>query len=160
MKKWLIAMLGATAMTVSAGALAQGMQPAWYVGGDIGTVDFADEEDTGWKILGGYQLNRNFAAELGYGTLFDKDGVEVTAWDLVGVGILPLNNQFSVYGKLGFAMWEAEGPGGSVDGTDLTYGVGAQYDLTPKLGLRLQWQRYDTDDEEADAFTLGAIYRF
>jgi OOP family OmpA-OmpF porin len=153
-------MLGAVAMTVSAGALAQGTQPGWYAGGEIGTVDFGDEDDTGWKILGGYQLNSNFAGEVGYGSLFDKEGVEVTAFDVVGVGILPINNQFSVYGKLGFVMWEAEGPGGDADGTDLTYGIGAQYDITPKLGLRLQWQRYDLDDEEADALSVGAIYRF
>jgi len=91
--------------------------------------------------------------------LFDKGGVEINAWELVGVASFPLGNRFSVYGKLGFAMWEVDFPGGSDDGTDLTYGAGVQYDLTPKLGLRGQWQRYDIR-EDADLFSIGVIYRF
>jgi OOP family OmpA-OmpF porin len=160
-KKWLVAMLGAAAMSVSAGAMAQ-QQPAsgWYIGGDIGQLDLEDaDKDTAWRILGGYQINRNFAAELGYGMLYDKDDVEVTAWELVGIGSFPLANRFSVFGKLGFAMWEAEFPGGDDDGTDLTYGIGLQYDVSRNLGLRAQWQRYDVD-ADADLLSIGLIYRF
>jgi OOP family OmpA-OmpF porin len=162
MKKWLVAMLGAAAMTASAAALAQQPRMAgWYVGGDVGQVDFGTEDDTGFRILGGYQVNRNFAAELGYSMLFDKGGAEVTAWELVGIGSFPLGNQFSVFGKLGFAMWETEVSGvGSDDGTDLTYGIGVQYDLNPRLAIRGQWQRYDVDPDEADMFSIGLIYRF
>jgi OOP family OmpA-OmpF porin len=171
-KKWFVAMLGAAAMTMSAGAMAQ-RQPVntgWYIGGDFGQTDLEDiDEDTSWKILGGYQINRTFAVELGYANLFDKRisgiGVEVTAWDLVGVASLPLGDKFSVFGKLGFAMWEAEAtsvPGfGSVsdDGTDLTFGVGLQYDVSRNLGIRGQWQRYDVD-ADADLLSIGLIYRF
>jgi OmpA-OmpF porin, OOP family len=77
------------------------------------------------------------------------------------VASYPLANKFSIFGKLGFAKWETDaGIFGSEDGTDLTFGVGVQYDLTPKIALRGQWQRYDVSDENADLFSIGLIYRF
>ena len=116
-------------------------------------------EILGWKILGGYQFHRNFAAELGYGFLLDKDNAEVTTLELVGVGMWPLGNNFHILGKLGFANWEIDSRGGSTDGTDLTWGVGAQFDLGRNLGLRAMWQRYEAD-EEIDFFNVGVIWKF
>jgi opacity protein-like surface antigen len=170
-KKWLVAMLGVAAVSLSAGAIAQQKGPAtgFYVGGDFGQTDVEDvDEDTSWKILGGYQVNRTFAVELGYANLFDKRvsgiDVEVTAWDLVGVASFPLGDRFSVFGKLGFAMWEAKVNAGVLgsakdDGTDLTFGAGLQYDVSRNLGIRGQWQRYDVD-ADADLLSIGLIYRF
>ncbi|HZO03728.1 MAG TPA: outer membrane beta-barrel protein, partial [Burkholderiales bacterium] len=96
-KKWLVAVLSAAALTVSTGALAQSSMatvPNFYVGLDVGKTDVGDEDDTGFKIFGGYQFHRNIAAEVGYGLLFDKDGAEVTSMEVVAVGIFPLTNQF------------------------------------------------------------------
>jgi OmpA-OmpF porin, OOP family len=164
LKKWFVAMLGAAAMVVSGGAFAQKQQAAplgFYVGGEFGKFDIDSEDDTAFKILGGYQFHKNFAAEFSYASLFDKSGIEITAWELVGVASYPLANKFSIFGKLGFAKWETDaGIFGSEDGTDLTFGVGVQYDLTPKIALRGQWQRYDVSDENADLFSIGLIYRF
>jgi OmpA-OmpF porin, OOP family len=158
-KKWLVAMLGAAAMSVSAGAVAQGALSGGYVGLDVGQAEIGDEDDTGFKIFGGYQFHRNIAAEVGYGLLVDKGGVEVTALEVVAVGMFPLANQFSIFGKLGLANVEVEIRGRSDDKTELTYGIGAQYDFTRNLGARLQWQRYDTD-QEIDLFTIGVIWKF
>ena len=50
----------------------------WYIGGAFGQTEVAldcagttacDDSDSGWKIFAGYQFNRNFAVELGYGDL-------------------------------------------------------------------------------------------
>jgi OmpA-OmpF porin, OOP family len=158
-KKWLVAMLGAVAMSVSAGAVAQGMMTGFYAGLDVGQTEAGDEDDTGFKIFGGYRFHQNIAAELGYGLLVDKGGVEVTTLEVVAVGIFPLANQFSILGKLGFANVDVETPFGSDDKTELTYGIGAQYDFTRNLGARLQWQRYDTD-EEVDFFSIGVLWKF
>lgn len=158
-KKWLAAMLGAAAMAVSAGAIAQRSMPGWYAGLEVGQADFGTEDDTAIKILGGYQFNRNFAAEVGYGMLLDKGPVEVTALELVGVGSYPINNQFSLFGKLGFANVEVEVGSLSDDKTELTYGFGVHYSFTPQVGLRGQWQRYDTN-EEVDVLSIGILYRF
>ena len=156
-KKWLVAMLGAAAMAASAGALAQ--QNPWYVGLDVGQAEAGSEDDTAFRLLGGYRLNPHFAAEAGWSRLFDTGNVEVSALELVGVGMFPLAQQLSVFGKLGLARVEVETPGFSDDRTELTFGFGLQYDMAPQIGLRAQWQRYDTDDE-IDVISVGAIFRF
>jgi len=157
-KKWLVAMFSTVALTGSAGAFAQAA-PGFYIGAEIGQADFGSSDDTSFKFLGGYQVNQYFAAELGYGMLADKGGTEITALELVGIGAFPINNQFSVFGKLGFASVDFETAGSSNDGTELTYGLGVQFDFTPKVGVRGQWQRYDTD-QEVDVLSIGVIYRF
>lgn len=155
-KKWLVALLGAAAMALSAGAFAQGMMTGGYVGLDVGRSDFVNENDTGFRIFGGYQFHRNIAAEIAIGMPFDKRGVEVMSLEAVAVGIFPLANQFSILGKLGIANLDAD-PGG--DDTALTFGIGAQYDVTRNLGVRLQWQRYDTDPE-LDFLSIGVLWKF
>lgn len=158
-RKWLVAMLGAAAVTLSSAALAQQTVPGFYIGAEVGQADFGSEHDTSFKILGGYQFHRNIAAEIGYGLLFDKSGAEVTALELVAVGMFPVMDKLSVIGKLGFANVDVETPAGSDDKTELTFGVGLQYDFTRNLGARLQWQRYDTE-QEVDVISVGVIYRF
>jgi hypothetical protein len=78
----------------------------------------------------------------------------------VGVGSFPIANRLSVFGKLGFAMTTVEAAGVDDDDTDLTFGVGLQYDLTPKFGIRGQWQRYQGEGDDADVMSVGIIYRF
>jgi len=161
-KKWLVSLLGAASMAVSVGALAQSTAPVIpgiYAGLEVGRSDVAEEDDIGFKIFGGYQFHRNIAAEVGYGMLFDKSDVEATALEFVAVGLFPLANQFSIIGKLGLANIEFDTPDGSNDKTELTYGLGAQFDINRNLAARALWQRYDSD-EELDWFTIGIMYRF
>jgi OOP family OmpA-OmpF porin len=155
-KKWLVALLSAVAMTFSAGAMAQGTMSGAYVGLDVGRSEFVDEDDTGFRLFGGFQFHRNIAAEVAYGLLFDKGGVEITALELAAIGMFPVANQFSVIGKLGFARLEADGGG---DDSDFVFGIGAQYDVTRNLGVRLQWTRYNTDPE-LDFLSLGVLWKF
>jgi OOP family OmpA-OmpF porin len=156
-KKWLVALLSAAAMTFSAGAVAQAALSGAYVGLDIGQTDFGPDDDTGWKIFGGYRFHQNIAAELAYGLLVDQGARELTSLEAVAVGMFPLANQFSIIGKLGFAMLDSS-PGG--DETELTYGIGAQYDVTRNLGVRLQWQRYSTDPDDVDFLSIGVLWKF
>ncbi len=162
-RKWLVSVLGAAAVAVSVGAQAQTAMspvvPNIYAGLEIGQADAGGEDDIGFKVFGGYQFTRNIAAELGYGMLFDKNDVEVTALELVAVGMFPIANQFSVIGKLGLANVEADTPGGSEDKTELTYGIGVQFDVSRNLAVRALWQRYDTS-EEVDWLAIGALWRF
>lgn len=152
-RKWVVSLLGAAAMGLSAGAYAQ---VGFYAGLDIGRSDVGSENDTGFKFFGGYQFHRNIAAELGYGWLYDKGGLELTALEATAVGIVPLATNISIYGKLGLANLDAS-PGG--DETEVTWAIGGQYDFTRNLGARVQWQRYETDDA-IDFLSVGVVWKF
>ena len=160
-KNWMVSMLGAAALAVSAGAYAQ--QPAttgFYIGAEVGQTDLdGADDDIGFKLLGGYQFHRNIAAELGYGMLYDKGGAEVTAIELVALGMFPIANQFSIIGKLGFANVDVEVAGASDDKTELTWGLGVQFDFSRNLGVRALWQRYETDNA-VDFLAVGVTWKF
>jgi OmpA-OmpF porin, OOP family len=191
-KASIVALLAVAGMAVSSVSMAQATQDrGWYAGVSMGQSEIkdgctgvapgisCDDKDTAWKIFGGYQLNRNFSAELGYSNLGEAKAsaggvnasVEATAWDLVGVGSFPVTNQFSVYGKLGVYRAETEGRsnvGVSADETNsgLTYGFGVRYDFTRNLGVRAEWQRYgdvgggSIGESDVDIMSIGVIWKF
>ena len=193
-KALIAAMLGAvTAAPAVSMAQARG-DTGWYLGASVGQskarhVDCAgfsscDTKAAAFGILGGYQINRNFAAELGYHDFgrvtFSAPGVsgniKASAAELVGLGAYPFANQFSLYGKLGAYRAEAKlsaslaglGSGSLKDRTtDLTFGFGARYDVTRETGVRAEWQRYknvggdDTGGKyDIDVISIGLIWRF
>jgi OOP family OmpA-OmpF porin len=162
-KKVVAGVLGAIALAV-APAVAMAQSP-WYAGVHIGQADIdeANDEDTAFRILGGYQINQNFAAELAYTDFGKVQGAKGNAIELVGVGSLPVANQFSVYGKLGLSRGEFKASGVSEDSIEVTYGVGVRYDVTPTVGARLEWQNYpDVGDGASDVSVLsvGVVFKF
>ena len=185
-RKALIAIAALSTAAFAAPAMAQMRMSSAYIGGSIGQSKFkgacddagglsCDDKDTAFRLFGGYQFNRNIAAELGYASLGKvklsgpgfSGSVEGTAWDLSAVGSWPLANQFSVLGRLGFARTEGKGGGdfgGSDNKTGVTFGLGAQYDFSRNLGLRGEWQRYKVnaagDDSNVDVLSIGALWRF
>ncbi|HEY7238828.1 MAG TPA: porin family protein [Burkholderiales bacterium] len=167
-KGWIAAVIGAAAMLSCGAATAQKQSDAgWYAGASLGRADLGPDKDTAIKIFGGYQINRSFAAEFGYTDLGDvtvgNNSVNASAWELTGLGKFPLGNQFYIYGLAGLAKVKSEstvsGLRVSDDSTELTFGFGLQYDFSPQVGARLQWQRYDTSDE-IDVVSVGVVYRF
>jgi OOP family OmpA-OmpF porin len=148
------------------------------------------EEDTGYKIFLGNQLSRNFAIEGGYftmgefGYMAEMDPVATMRGDarMMGlnldlVGIIPMSEQFSVFGKIGAIYSQTRdqfsGHGPVIIDTFQTrerefnykYGVGMQYDFTNNLGLRVEAERYRIDDAigskgDIDLFSVGVVYRF
>jgi OmpA-OmpF porin, OOP family len=158
-KRSIVALFGAAAIALPASALSEEPASGWYIGAELGQASFAGEDDTAFKLLGGYRINRNFAAEGGYAWLFDKNGAEVTAFELVALGALAFTSQLSILGKLGLANVYAEGPTIDEEKVQLTYGLGVQYDMTRQIGIRGQWQRYDAE-EEVDLFSIGVVWRF
>lgn len=170
-KQWLAASAAAVGMCFTGAALAQFQntpERPFYIGGGLGAND---DSETAWRVFGGFRAHRNIAVELGYVDLGDMTlngrPANSEAFELVGLGILPLNEQFSVYGKLGAYRGEARGGGIQETLYDFTYGFGGQYDVTQNLGVRLEWQRF-TDfggggfgqTGAQDIITLNAIYRF
>lgn len=140
----------------------------FYAGGSLG---FNDDEETTWRVLGGYQINRSFAAELGYHDLGQHNiagfPLDSTAWELVGVGRIPLGERFAGYGKLGAYRAKIRGGGADETAHDLTFGAGIEYALSRETSVRGEWQRYRdlgggaiTEVSDIDVFSLGVIYRF
>jgi OmpA-OmpF porin, OOP family len=176
-RKALIAITALSAAVFAAPAMAQMRAPSLssaYIGGSLGQSKFkvdcggCDTKDTAFRLFGGYQFNRNIAAELGYtdlGKLGGSGGLEANAWDLSGVFSWPFANQFAAFGRLGLARVEGKGGGASDTKNALTWGLGAQYDLSRNLGLRAEFQRYkvdagSSDNVNIDVISIGALWRF
>ncbi len=186
------AVLGvASAMLVAGPALAQ--DQGWYAGltlgqskqkdacdGVSGAGISCDDKDTAWRILGGYQFNKNLAAELGYtdagevsasGTF--SASLEAKIWELVAVGSWPFTPNFSAYGKLGmyradtdFSTNNPAFANESESNTDLTYGIGVRWDFTKNLGARAEYQIYkdvgggNIGEGDVDVISVGVIWKF
>lgn len=100
-------------------------------------------------------------------------------FDVTVIGSLPVSNEFAFLGRIGLFHWDldvsatASGGGVSVSqsdsasGTDLTFGVGAQYDFSKSTGVRLEWERFqDVGDEnttgksDVDLLSVSLVFRF
>ena len=145
-----------------------------------------DGKDTAWKIFGGYMFNRHFGLEVAYvdlgevsysGTFTDPDGtvpvtggkVEVAGVNLSAIGAVPVTEQFSVFGKLGFLFWDAEANdttdgqpfSAQDDGADLSFGVGLGYNFTRNLGVRAEWEMFqNVSDADVSLVSVGLLWRF
>ena len=190
MKKLVMAVAVSMASTA---AMAQ--DKGWYVGGALGqskAKDFCagvttpgitcDDTDVALKGIGGYQFTRNVAVEFGFttGGLAEARGsggtdtITAAIAEAAGVGILPLGDRFSVFGKFGiytsFVKREIDTILVRTDddktNSDLTYGAGVGFLITPKLQLRAEWQRYQDVDagivgkSDVDLLSIGMVYRF
>ena len=165
-----------------------------YLGGSIGQSDIDDQittglitggsvdgKDSAFKIFGGYMFNRHFGLEATYvdlgevrysGNFFglpvSGGRLAVTGLNISALGALPIGERFSVFGKIGLFMWEAEASDttGGVpfsarqDGTDPSFGIGLGYQFTRNLGVRAEWEMFTTDDAESSLVTVGLLWRF
>lgn len=168
-----------------------------YIDSDIDKVEDIGAEYSEWnkgsfaaKIAAGYQFNRNFALEGGYYYLGKTDAkvsdngnyikYELTGHliGVEGVGILPLNDVFSLFGKAGagVAITKAKLSSNiseindSVNKTRIVpiLGAGMEWNLTPKLALRTEYEGVFGVSKEEDSgfdtnfhlFTVGMKYKF
>jgi OOP family OmpA-OmpF porin len=134
-----------------------------------------DDKDSGFKIFGGYQFNRNLAVEVGYydlGTLKQSGtpGPFTVQYDLSGiagaaVGILPLGGGFALFGKAGVIIESIDkkttGPVNVTtnDGAAFMAGVGARWNFTRRLGVQVEWERFG-GDLTVDFVSAGLRFNF
>src|SRR5450759_5343800 len=109
---------------------------------------------TAFGVFLGHTFSPNFGIEGEYLALGEIKGgggsAKSNGFSVSGVGSYPINEQFSLFGKLGYAMITSKFSGG-VTGSDakskaVTYGLGAQYNVTPGVGVRLGWDKYKFND--------------
>ena len=179
--KVMTGMAGAAMLLVS--AVPAQAETGFYAGANVGqsSIDLCgsivvagcDDDDTGWKIYGGYDINPYFGVEAGYADLGEFTatipGITATGeYDGIFIdakGSLPIGDAFSVFAKLGVLFWDVEGSGAasgySEDGSDLSYGLGAQYMFTNQFGGRVEWQQFqDVDDDDVELWSVGAVVKF
>ena len=146
-----------------------------YVGVNVGSakIDYPGyDTTTSFTLLGGYAFNENLAAEVAYSSFGSKDyatlggpvTVKSSAVSLSGVLSYPFNELFSVFGKLGFASTTLDGTGfPSESKSDLTWGLGGQFNVSQQVGIRLGYDVYKvgsgvTADEKVTS--IGGVFRF
>ena len=167
-------------------AAAGAQDRGWYLGGGIGRLDAKSACDGSasegcdasvglGKGFGGYQFNRNFAIEaaLLIAAQFEivSASTSVGILEMSAVGILPLNERFSLFGKAGLYRAQVDINAGvffaaqrrTSDG--LMAGLGASVDFNRKLTGRLEWQRFHDVDfvarrTDTDVVSLGLAYRW
>jgi OOP family OmpA-OmpF porin len=165
--RFIFALVAASAFAISP-AMAAGNGP--YVGASIGDfgVDVGgfDGSDTGFKVFGGYRFMDYFAAELEYldgGTVEDAGlEIDVSGWNVSGIGRLPIGEKFNVFAKLGMIFWDADTNGfGDDSGEDFSWGIGAGYSFTDQFGVQLEYQGFEIEDTDTvDMISLGASWQF
>ena len=149
-----------------------------------------DEQDVGYKLLGGYRFSRHIAVE---GGVFDLGKFDYTATvdppgslqgelkfrgvNLDLVGMLPVSERASLFARVGAHHGKARAhfagsgavnvpePRESKTGTDYKMGVGVQYSVTEALALRVEAERYRLDDAvgnkgDIDLYSAGFVYYF
>ena len=90
-----------------------------------------------------------------------------------GIGLtysLPLiEDTFYIDAKVGAHTWDAEmtisaDAAGNVslsdDGTDPFYGLGLTYQITKEFGARVEFERYEFDEEDVDYASAGLTFSF
>lgn len=148
--------------------------------------------DISLGIRAALKVNPNLAFELAYqdygetddtytdlygDTITDK--VSSSAVNMGVKGIIPFEGGFSLHGRIGLSLWQAEiketdsaFPGETFkaddDGSDLYYGLGLQYDISPEFVVGVEYAYTDMDvsiegisvDHEVKNLSLSLGYKF
>ncbi len=194
--------LGIAVLVVIGPASAQA-PVGWMTGMSIGqskTFDYSvggptanlDENGTAFRVFGGYTFMRNFGVAASYVDLGEikangpafggfTDTIKVSGFDLSAMGFLPVHRQVALFGMVGAFVWKQKvnyvdesGPWNyDESGMTMSYGVGANVDVTPAhtAGIHLEYQRFgkigkDKNPSDSghrynrDMVSLGFVYRF
>lgn len=145
-----------------------------YVGLEVGRAELgtAAKDATSVGVFAGYRFNRNFAIEGAFHGLgnFDFDNGAagtVNKLSFAALGIMPLNDKFSLYGRAGiYAMnGDRAAPGsafvGSAKSSGIALGVGMTYAFTSAISGRLEIQKTThASDSDWKTLSAGLAFRF
>lgn len=157
-----------------------GVADTHYSTGSVSGVTSANIHNTvaAGRVFGGYEFTPNWAAELGY-TQFanttykningtgSNGHISQNAVDLVGKGILPLDDGFGLYAKLGLAVINSIQrlvvSSNTRSNVYPTFGLGASYDITENIPIDISWNRIQKTGNgipSTDFFAAGIAYNF
>lgn len=175
--KLIIALIAASAASFA--------QAQSYIGANVGRSEMKanlegvgsfKDTATGLKLYGGYQFNPTFGVEAGYnnlgkGSIFnDTVTAKPESVYLAGTATFPIDQEFSVFGKLGAARTRTKIRGGG-DGFNefhntAVIGLGASYAFTKELSGVVEYENFgkivkeDGDSLKANLISVGLRYKF
>jgi Outer membrane protein beta-barrel domain len=126
-----------------------------------------DADDTGYKLIAGFRPLDWLGLEASYvnfgepddtllGTTVEVEGDGISAF---AVGFLA-TGPVDLFAKVGLLSWDSRIVGFNEDGTDLAYGVGAQFRLLG-LGVRAEYEIFDVEDiDDLNMISIGVTYTF
>jgi len=188
MKKQLFAAITVTALALP--VLAQAQAENIYIGGNLGrselsvsAPEFKNEQNkTSYKIYAGYDFNTNFGMEAGYADFgsmqvndySEKAKVDSTAFYAAATASLPLNTQFSLFGKLGASRNQTKIKSSDVGGfsekqnkTSVLIGFGLNYAINKNLAAVAEYENFgktfkidDGPAIKAHTMSAGLRYKF
>ena len=150
-----------------------------------------DEEDSGYSFYGGIPINENLAVEISYqdfgkaslsgvsgnqfkvgSTTYEFTATATLSVEVESVGYalvptMPISDNISLYGKLGFHYWDSKFSVTSTnttaslddDGNDVFYGFGAEMDFGNLKG-RVGYSLYDVDGDDIDSVNVGISFGY
>lgn len=167
-----------TAAILAAASGASAQDGEFHLGAGYSFLDADGVEFDALTLRGGYDFSQFLGVEgealIGLGdesvTVGGVTG-DVSldyGFGLFGKAQYPLNEQFSVFARLGYVYYEAEASaalgGQTVSVSDgeggVGYGVGAEWAFAGPNALRADYTRNDFDGGEVDAWTLSYVRRF
>jgi OmpA-OmpF porin, OOP family len=189
------AMASALALSTPASAGFFDLTLAPYLGASVGQAQAditctagtsCDDKDTAWRLFGGMEVNEYISMEVGYidfgeatytdlgegsSGIRDTNGVTVNV-----VGTYVVSPSITLFGKggmnfLGTSVKGTVVTSGSESDTDVEWslGLGAQYNFTPTIGLRMEWERFfevgspdptSTREADIDLISAGLVFKF
>lgn len=144
MRKSFIALIVASAALAGA---AQASDTGYYVGAagtqaHVGTSALSDNNSTGVKLFGGYNLSSRYAIEgavdqtSGYRDGSDKVKVQEASVSLVAKA--PLSRNLSAFGKVGVAYQDVKEAGDTMTAVNPVIGVGVTYAVNNNWSIRAE----------------------
>jgi len=168
-----------------------------YTMANAGVTESKDSHDTAFKVLLGYNFDQHWALEGAFtslgepkykysGTILGLTGngeakLKNDAWSLSVKGALPINQQFDVFGRLGWTYnrsdltvstsWPGFGMSSHHNRSDVLVGVGLEFKPQKNWGIRAEYDNYgrfgnkwnttsDTGRTDTDMWSLGVVIRF
>lgn len=179
-------------------AILQDYADTIYGPGVFTATGSGDDSSLGGKLFMGYNFNKYLALE-GFYTNFGEFKVNVSATDgvdtlntvdswkasgfgIAGLGMLPISNSFSLFGKFGLVYWNmqyqatlndpipppySESVSDSAHGLSPLFGIGAKFDFSEWFGIRAEYERYldigkkdKTGQFDIDLISVSGVVRF
>jgi outer membrane immunogenic protein len=155
---------------ISAATLALGMptiasagaESGLYIGGGAGDAmvkgGTVDGDELGYKVFAGFNFGvvplLDLAVEVSYVDMYNATAIN--ALGLLGVNLGPIG----LFAKVGMADVNLDRSVGPDDSSvDPVYGVGAKLQFS-SLGVRAEYEEYDTDGADLSMVSVSAVWTF